>query len=65
MSDTFQSDRSTRLSLAYQNTLKSYINQSAGIFKAAVAILDTTKLLQPVRQLGVKLSNLSYESEQL
>jgi DNA polymerase-4 len=48
-----------------QNTLRSYINQSSDIFKAAVAILDTTELPQPVRQLGVKLSNLSYESEQL
>ena len=48
-----------------QNTLRSYIKQSSDIFKAAVAILDTTELLQPVRQLGVKLSNLSYESEQL
>jgi DNA polymerase-4 len=48
-----------------QNTLRSYINQSTEIYKAAVAILDTTELPQPVRQLGVKLSNLSYESEQL
>lgn len=52
-------------SFGKQNTLKSYINLSDEIFKAAVAILDTTELPQPVRQLGVRLSNLKYEAEQL
>ncbi|ABK99514.1 DNA polymerase IV [Pelobacter propionicus] len=52
-------------SFGKQNTLKSYINLSDDIFKAAVAILDTTELPQPVRQLGVKLSNLKYQAEQL
>lgn len=52
-------------SFGKQNTLKSYINLSDDIYKAAVAILDTTELPQPVRQLGVKLSNLKYEAEQL
>ena len=52
-------------SFGKQNTLKSYINLSDDIFKAAVAILDTTELAQPVRQLGVRLSNLKYEAEQL
>ncbi len=52
-------------SFGKQNTLKSYINQSDEIYKAAIAILDTTELPQPVRQLGVKLSNLKYQTEQL
>ena len=52
-------------SFGKQNTLKSYINLSDEIYKAAVAILDTTELSQPVRQLGVRLSNLKYETEQL
>lgn len=52
-------------SFGKQNTLKSYINLSDEIYRAAVAILDTVELPQPVRQLGVKLSNLKYEAEQL
>jgi len=52
-------------SFGKQNTLKSYINQSVEIYRAAISILDTTELQQPVRQLGVKLSNLKYEAEQL
>ncbi|MEI6305211.1 MAG: DNA polymerase IV [Deltaproteobacteria bacterium] len=52
-------------SFGKQNTLKSYINLSDDIYKAAVAILDTTELPQPIRLLGVKLSNLKYEAEQL
>jgi DNA polymerase-4 len=52
-------------SFGKQNTLKSYINLSDEIYKAAVAILDTTEMPQPVRQLGVRISNLKYEAEQL
>ena len=52
-------------SFGKQNTLKSYINLSDEIYKAAVAILDTKDLPQPIRQLGVRLSNLKYEAEQL
>ncbi|WP_298272324.1 DNA polymerase IV [Geobacter sp.] len=48
-----------------QETLSSYINQSADIYRAAVAILDTIVLEQPVRLLGVRLSGLRYESNQL
>lgn len=48
-----------------QNTLPNYINQSDDIYKAAVAILDTLQLEQPIRLLGVRLSNLRYESNQL
>lgn len=48
-----------------QETLPTYINQSDDIYRAAVAILDTLVLEQPVRLLGVRLSNLRYESNQL
>ncbi|WP_306533704.1 DNA polymerase IV [Geobacter sp.] len=48
-----------------QNTLTSYINMSDEIFKASVRILDTLELLQPIRQLGVRLTNLKFEAEQL
>ena len=52
-------------SFSRQNTLKSFINMSDDIYRASVAILDTAELMQPVRQLGVTLSNLQYEAEQL
>lgn len=48
-----------------QATLPHYINQSNDIYKAAVAILDSIVLMQPVRLLGIRLSNLRYESNQL
>lgn len=48
-----------------QETLPTYINQSNDIYKAAVAILDSIVLMQPIRLLGVRLSNLRYESNQL
>jgi DNA polymerase-4 len=51
--------------LGKQDTLQNYINQSEDIYKAAVAILDSIKLEQPIRLLGVRLSNLRYESNQL
>ncbi len=52
-------------SFGKQDTLSSYINQSDEIFKAAVNILDTVEITQPIRLLGVKLSNLQYHSQQL
>ncbi len=48
-----------------QETLPDYINGSGEIYGAAAAILDTLVLTQPVRLLGVRLSNLSYMSGQL
>ncbi|MBI5484113.1 MAG: DNA polymerase IV [Deltaproteobacteria bacterium] len=48
-----------------QETLKRAVNLSNDIYRAAVAILDTLELPQPVRQLGVKLSNLEYQGGQL
>lgn len=48
-----------------QHTLQKYINLSDDIYKAAIAILDTLELPQPVRKLGVSISNLKRDSEQL
>ncbi len=48
-----------------QETLPDYINGSGEIYGAAAAILDTLVLTQPVRLLGVRLSNLSHMSRQL
>jgi DNA polymerase-4 len=48
-----------------QTTLRSYINQSDGIYKAALSILTTVELEQPVRLIGVTLSNLKHQAEQL
>lgn len=48
-----------------QETLPSFINQSGDIYRAAVAILDSIVLMQPVRLLGVRLTNLRYGSSQL
>jgi DNA polymerase-4 len=48
-----------------QTTLKNYINLSDEIYKAALGILETVELEQPVRLLGVSLSNLKHQAEQL
>ncbi len=48
-----------------QTTLKNYINQSDDIYRASLSIIDTVKLEQPVRLLGVSLSNLKHHAEQL
>jgi DNA polymerase-4 len=48
-----------------QETLPAYINRSDDIYRAAVDILDAIILMQPVRLLGVRLSNLRYGSNQL
>jgi len=48
-----------------QETLPHHINQSEDIYLSAVAILDSLVLMQPVRLLGVRLSNLRYASNQL
>ena len=52
-------------SFGKQDTLHQHINLSEDIYQAAVAILDTVTLEQPVRLLGVRLSNLKYHGEQL
>ncbi len=48
-----------------QTTLKNYVNQSDDIYRTALSILDTVELEQPVRLLGVCLSNLKHQAEQL
>ena len=48
-----------------QETLKNFTNQSEDIYKAVVDILDSLVLMQPVRLLGVRISNFRYESNQL
>lgn len=48
-----------------QTTLKNYINLSDEIYKVALSLIATVELEQPVRLLGVSLSNLKHEAEQL
>jgi DNA polymerase-4 len=52
-------------SFGKQETLKGYISTSGDIYQAALAILDTVELEQPVRMLGVRLTGLKHHSEQL
>lgn len=48
-----------------QTTLAHHINLSDEIYKTAVSILETVELEQPIRLLGVTLSNLKHQAEQL
>ncbi len=48
-----------------QETLPNYINRSGEIYSAAAGILESLDLAQPVRLLGVRLSNLRCGSDQL
>ncbi len=48
-----------------QITLCNHINLSDDIYRAALSILNTVELEQPVRLLGVTLSNLKQQDEQL
>jgi DNA polymerase-4 len=48
-----------------QETFPRSMNQSEAIYRAAVQILDTLDLSQPVRLLGVRITNLCYQREQL
>jgi len=48
-----------------QTTLKNYINLSDEIYKAALGLLDGVELEQPLRLVGVSLSNLKHQTEQL
>jgi DNA polymerase-4 len=52
-------------SFGKQDTLYSHINLSDDIYRAAVSILDSVELEQPVRLLGVRLTNLNHHAEQL
>ncbi len=48
-----------------QTTLTNHTNQTEDIYRAAIKILATTDLEQPVRLLGISLGNLRQEQEQL
>lgn len=52
-------------SFTRQQTIANPINQSYDIYKATVAILDTVELQQPVRLIGIRLSNLRHNVSQL
>jgi DNA polymerase-4 len=52
-------------SFGKQQTLDNPINQSDDNYKAAVYILDTVELQQPVMLLGVRLTNLKYNDAHL
>jgi len=47
-------------SIGKQQTQANPINQSDDIYKAAIDVLDTVELQQPVRLLGVRLTNLQH-----
>jgi DNA polymerase-4 len=48
-----------------QESQSRHINNSEDIYQAAVKILDSLVLTQPIRLLGVKISSLQYYTEQL
>jgi DNA polymerase-4 len=48
-----------------QQSRKSPTNQSAEIFKEAVSILDSMEISQPIRLLGIRITNLCYQRQQL
>lgn len=48
-----------------QQSRPSHTNNSEEIYRAAVQILDELELTQPVRLLGVRITNLQYQTEQL
>jgi DNA polymerase-4 len=48
-----------------QSTIKRHTNLTDEIYRTALGILGTVDLEQPVRLLGVSLSNLQHEVEQL
>ena len=48
-----------------QQTRKAHTSQSEEIYREAVSILGSLEITQPVRLLGVRITNLSYQREQL
>jgi len=51
--------------LSRQTTLARHVNRSDEIYAAALSILDTLELTQPVRLLGIAISGLRHQTEQL
>jgi DNA polymerase-4 len=52
-------------SFGKQTTLPGYVNQSDEIYRAAVQLFDSVTHHQPIRLLGVRLTNLRHHEEQL
>ena len=48
-----------------QQSRKIHTNQSEEIFKEAISILDSMEISQPIRLLGVRITNLCYQRQQL
>lgn len=48
-----------------QTTLSNYINQSSDIYQAAVRLYDSLEIIQPVRLLGISLTNLEHQEQQI
>jgi DNA polymerase-4 len=48
-----------------QERQPGYINMTDDIYKAALKILDSLELAQPIRLLGIRITNLQYASSQL
>lgn len=48
-----------------QASLREHINLSDDIYNATVKILDSLELTQPVRLLGIRLTNLQHQTSQL
>ena len=48
-----------------QQSRQDHTNQSNEIFTTAVTVLDSLELEQPVRLLGVRITNLCYQQQQL
>jgi DNA polymerase-4 len=48
-----------------QTSLRNYINLSDEIYLAALGILNSVELEQPVRLLGISMRNLKHQAEQL
>ncbi|HQB38991.1 MAG TPA: DNA polymerase IV, partial [Deltaproteobacteria bacterium] len=51
--------------LGRQTTVHDYINLSSDIYSTALSILDSIELEQPIRLLGISLSNLKHQAAQL
>jgi len=51
--------------VGHQQTRTSPTNQSEALYRDAVAILDTFDLTRPVRLLGVRITNLNHQGDQL
>jgi len=51
--------------LGRQTTVHDYINLSSDIYSTTLSILDSIELEQPIRLMGISLSNLKHQAAQL